>query len=81
MFLRYIVLNFQMVHESIAGRCANLAFYLNPLHLSKRSNAVLIKKVSEIIVSLAAFHITSCDGRVVKALYLQSNGVSLRRFE
>jgi len=63
MFLRYIVLNFQMVHESIAGRCANLTFYLNRLHLSKLSNAALIKKVSEIIVSLAAFPFTSCDGR------------------
>lgn len=70
MFVRYIVLNF-----------TNLAFYLNPLHLSKLSNAVLIKKVSKIIISLAVFPITSCNGRVVKALHLKSNGVSFRRFD
>ena len=81
MLLGYINLNFWMVHESINSRCAKLAFYLNFLFLSKLCNAAVIKKVSESIAFPATFIFISCDGRVVKALDLKSNGVSPRRFE
>ena len=81
MLLRYINLNLWMVHESINSRCVKLAFYLNLLYLSKFCNAAVIKKVSETIAFPATFVFISCDGRVVKALDLKSNGVSPRRFE
>ena len=47
-------------------------------HLNNYTN---IQYVSESIDFLETFSPFSCDGRVVKALDLKSNGVSPRRFE
>ena len=41
-YRRNINLNFWVVHEFIASRCAKLAFYLNLLYLPKLCNAAII---------------------------------------
>ena len=65
----------------IAGNCVKLAFNLNLLYLAKFCNVTVVEKASETIVYLMTVVFVSCDGRVVKALDLKSNGVSPRRFE
>ena len=77
---RHIILNFLMMKMRLrAGICAKLA--QNLLYFAKLCNIAVIEKVSETIVLIAIIKFISCDGRVVKALDLKSNGVSPRRFE
>ena len=65
-----------------AGRTLFSAGFLTESFTDTFKNFAMHAAVyTESIVFLAAINFISCDGRVVKALDLNSNGVSPRRFE